>query len=110
MKVSLPKAAPLLKHLLCTSTVRFAVLVLTPDDLVRGRKIGTFGPRDNVVFELGLFMGRLVGSVPFLYIKLTQSGGFPLIYPASPQQRMSGLATMEATWAQLGQLAIASGN
>ncbi len=37
----------------------FAALVLTPDDLVmkRGEKKGS--PRDNVVFELGLFMGAL---------------------------------------------------
>jgi hypothetical protein len=37
----------------------FAVLVVTPDDLreMRGEK-GSI-PRDNVIFELGLFMGRL---------------------------------------------------
>lgn len=37
----------------------FAVLVLTPDDLAskKGRK--TYLPRDNVVFEIGLFMGAL---------------------------------------------------
>lgn len=37
----------------------FAVLVLTPDDIVVSRDKEHFGPRDNVVFELGLFMGRL---------------------------------------------------
>jgi hypothetical protein len=37
----------------------FAVLVLTPDDLVHSRGVDSFGPRDNVLFELGLFMGRL---------------------------------------------------
>lgn len=37
----------------------FAVLVLTPDDLVTSRDVESFGPRDNVLFELGLFMGRL---------------------------------------------------
>jgi hypothetical protein len=37
----------------------FAVLVLTPDDLVQSRSTEVFGPRDNVIFELGLFMGRL---------------------------------------------------
>jgi hypothetical protein len=37
----------------------FAILVLTPDDLVESRDVAAFGPRDNVVFELGLFMGRL---------------------------------------------------
>ena len=37
----------------------FAVLILTPDDLVTSRSVETLGPRDNVIFELGLFMGRL---------------------------------------------------
>lgn len=36
----------------------FAILVLRPEDLVVSRDAGTFGPRDNVIFELGLFMGR----------------------------------------------------
>jgi Predicted nucleotide-binding protein containing TIR-like domain len=39
--------------------VEFAVLVVTPDDLrVKRDETGKI-PRDNVVFELGLFMGRL---------------------------------------------------
>lgn len=37
----------------------FAVLVLTPDDLIETRGDSLFSPRDNVVFELGLFMGHL---------------------------------------------------
>ena len=39
--------------------VDFAILALTPDDLIvsRGHEYGS--PRDNVLFELGLFMGRL---------------------------------------------------
>lgn len=37
----------------------FAVLVLTPDDVTTSRAKEQFAPRDNVVFELGLFMGRL---------------------------------------------------
>lgn len=37
----------------------FAVLVLTPDDLVTSREVTSQAPRDNVMFELGLFMGRL---------------------------------------------------
>lgn len=37
----------------------FAVLVLTPDDVTTSRKKATLSPRDNVIFELGLFMGRL---------------------------------------------------
>jgi len=39
--------------------VEFAVLVVTPDDLRVKRAETSNVPRDNVVFELGLFMGRL---------------------------------------------------
>ena len=38
---------------------RLAVLVLTPDDLVTSREVTSQAPRDNVMFELGLFMGKL---------------------------------------------------
>jgi hypothetical protein len=37
----------------------FAILVLTSDDLVTSRDVTQFSPRDNLLFELGLFMGRL---------------------------------------------------
>lgn len=37
----------------------FAVLVITPDDVVISREIERQAPRDNIMFELGLFMGRL---------------------------------------------------
>jgi predicted nucleotide-binding protein len=44
----------------------FAVLIFTPDDqyLVRDEKF--MSPRDNVLFELGLFMGRLGPSRTFI--------------------------------------------
>jgi hypothetical protein len=37
----------------------FAALILSPDDKMTVRNDETLGPRDNVIFELGLFMGRL---------------------------------------------------
>jgi len=37
----------------------FAVAVVTGDDLVTSRRRQSRAPRDNVVFELGLFMGQL---------------------------------------------------
>lgn len=37
----------------------FAVLVVTPDDVTVSRAHKKSSPRDNVVFELGLFMGAL---------------------------------------------------
>ena len=41
------------------STVEFAVLVVTPDDTREKRGEEGKIPRDNVIFELGLFMGKL---------------------------------------------------
>jgi len=46
-----------LEHLLDASD--FAVLVLTPDDRTTSREAERLSPRDNVLFELGLFFGRL---------------------------------------------------
>jgi predicted nucleotide-binding protein len=37
----------------------FAIMVLTPDDKVTVRKKRTRAPRDNVLFETGLFMGAI---------------------------------------------------
>jgi hypothetical protein len=37
----------------------FAVFVLSPDDKIRARGRSYSSPRDNVLFELGLFMGKL---------------------------------------------------
>jgi phosphoserine phosphatase len=37
----------------------FAILIVSPDDLVESRGETRRAPRDNVLFELGLFMGRL---------------------------------------------------
>jgi predicted nucleotide-binding protein len=46
----------------------FAVLVLGPDDKVLSRKRSYRAPRDNVVFELGLFMGALSRNRTFLVL------------------------------------------
>jgi hypothetical protein len=43
----------------CCREADFAVLILTNDDFVISREQQAFTPRDNVVFELGLFMGAL---------------------------------------------------
>jgi len=44
----------------------FAILALTSDDLVTSRDVSQHAPRDNVMFELGLFMGRLGRSRTFV--------------------------------------------
>jgi hypothetical protein len=47
----------------------FGVFVLTADDLLNIRKIKTRAPRDNVIFELGLFMGRLGRNRCFIFVQ-----------------------------------------
>jgi hypothetical protein len=37
----------------------FALIIMTPDDVRRSRHRINIVPRDNLVFELGLFMGRI---------------------------------------------------
>lgn len=44
----------------------FAILVLTADDLVSSRGEALDAPRDNVLFELGLFMGGLGRNRTFI--------------------------------------------
>ena len=46
----------------------FAALVLAPDDTVISRGVSSPAPRDNMVFELGLFMGALGHSRTFLIL------------------------------------------
>ena len=48
-------------------TADFAVLVAGPDDHVTSRGAGSEAPRDNVVFELGLFMGALSRFRTFVF-------------------------------------------
>lgn len=43
----------------------FAVLVITADDILASRETTNQAPRDNVMFELGLFLGRLGRSRTF---------------------------------------------
>lgn len=49
-------------------TADFAILVMTPDDTVTSRERSAGAPRDNVIFELGLFMGAITHSRTFLLI------------------------------------------
>ena len=68
----------------------FAILVLTPDDLVRSRSDELLGPRDNVIFELGLFMGGLGRERTFM------------VHQAEAQIKMptdlSGVTTAQYFW------------
>src|ERR1700743_2959049 len=44
----------------------FAILILTPDDMITSRDHASQSPRDNVLFELGLFVGGLGRNRTFI--------------------------------------------
>jgi len=52
----------------------FAVLVLSGDDVTKSRNRREASPRDNVVFELGLFMGALGRRRSFPVVAKTANG------------------------------------
>jgi hypothetical protein len=70
----------------------FAVLVLTPDTLVSDREQEALAPRDNLLFELGLFMGRLGRSRTFI---LHQNTAFKL--PSD----LAGVTTLKYNWPRI---------
>jgi predicted nucleotide-binding protein len=74
-------------------TADFAVLVIGPDDAVVSRGKVSDAPRDNVIFELGLFMGALTRDRTFMVLPRGEDikvpsdllGLTPLTYaPGSP--------------------------
>lgn len=79
------------------SKVDFAILLLSPDDKVISRDTTIDAPRDNIVFELGLFMGALGHSRTFLVypygidikIPTDLAGITPLTYEQRPQCEFS---------------------
>ena len=91
-------------QLLCSD---FAAVVLAPDDEVISRHSTTPAPRDNVVFELGLFMGALGHARAFLVkprhteVKVPSdlAGFTPLTYSLAP-----GVEPYEALESACGQL------
>lgn len=68
----------------------FAVLVLTPDDWTQSRKKESFSPRDNVVFELGLFMGRLGRTRTFVVHQTNTETKIP--------SDLAGVTTVQYDW------------
>lgn len=72
----------------------FAVLVLTPDDLTLSRGGESPSPRDNVLFELGLFMGGLGRSRTFIVYDRTAGLKLPSdlagVTPATYQPPAAG--------------------
>ncbi len=95
--------------------VDFAVLVLSPDDIVISRDSATDAPRDNIVFELGFFMGALTRSRTFLLVprgvdfKLPTDlvGITPLTY--SPEMEPATAAAVAGACTELRNLILAIG-
>jgi len=77
----------------------FAALVLAADDIVISRHNKREAPRDNVIFELGLFMGALHRQRTFLVcprntdlkIPTDLLGIKPLLYTTEPSDDLSAL-------------------
>ena len=65
------KVTNLLRFVQCYD---FAVLVLSEDDVTISRKASQASPRDNVIFELGLFMGALGRRRAFVLVTRTDDG------------------------------------
>ena len=72
----------------------FAVLVLAADDLVTSRDALSAAPRDNVLFELGFFMGGLGRSRTFIVYDRTAGLKLPSdlsgVTPATFEPHLSG--------------------
>lgn len=72
----------------------FAILVLTGDDLITARNQTGSIPRDNVLFELGLFMGGLGRDRTFIVYDRTASLKLPSdlagVTPATFEPHVSG--------------------
>lgn len=75
----------------------YAILVISQDDIVKSRGIKHHGPRDNVLFELGLFLGGLGRERTFFVkprhkdIKIPTDllGVNPLEYEDGPQKTIA---------------------
>ncbi len=72
----------------------FAVLVLTPDDVVTKRSVTSQQPRDNVLLELGMFLGALGRRRTFIVYDRTSALELPSdlagVTPAVFQKHASG--------------------
>ena len=92
-----------------------AALVLSPDDTVVSRSAARDAPRDNIVFELGFFMGALGRARTFLIhphgadikIPTDLAGLIPLTY--RPYQESEVAAALGPTCHQLRDKILAAG-
>jgi Predicted nucleotide-binding protein containing TIR-like domain len=72
----------------------FAILALTPDDMTTSREQTLQSPRDNVLFELGLFIGGLGRNRTFIVYDRSELIKIPSdlagIIPATYQEHSDG--------------------
>jgi hypothetical protein len=92
----------------------FATLVLTPDDLLEKRNASGRCPRDNVLFELGLFMGALGRSRTFIVHSRTTPPMLPTdlagITPATYEDRPNLEAALGPACTKIKRAIEANGN
>jgi hypothetical protein len=62
-------------------TIDYAILIITQDDLISQRSGSATTPRDNVIFELGVFLGRLGPARTFV---VTDDYDSPIPLPSDP--------------------------
>ena len=78
----------------CVNRFDYAVLVVTPDDVTTEREVTQSSPRDNVLLELGMFIGALGLNRVFMVIDRTKKVKLPTdlagITPASFQPHDDG--------------------
>jgi predicted nucleotide-binding protein len=97
------------------STSDFAAVVLGPDDVLISRGDEISAPRDNTVFELGLFMGALSRRRSFLVVPSEQDiqipsdllGLIPLKYKAGREEDLPAL--MGPTCSELRKIILKMG-
>ncbi len=62
-----PSKTPIEDLTALVARIDFGVLLLSPDDKIETREVVAFGPRDNVLFELGLVMGQIGRERMFVF-------------------------------------------
>ena len=72
------------------SKADFALAIAAPEDVMTKRKATGVAPRDNVLFELGFFMGTLSRERAFLALEKDK----PIILPTD----LNGLTPLTYTW------------
>lgn len=78
-----------------TEDYDYAILILTPDDKVLKKESETFIPRDNILFELGLFIGKLGSENVFMLVPEEVNLSIPsdldgIVYASYPSNRTDG--------------------